>query len=341
MSSKPAYEELKSRCPGIPEETVRNHLDNLHEEYFHYFNVETVAEHLIKLNSLSPAQPVQTIVSAAGGGEVQCTVLAADYPSVFSLITGLLGARNFNIVSGSSFTYRKTPAKPGGRDFRYRRRTASRPVPMGEKRKIIDFFTGRINEEASLRVWQGELQALLKEVFSLLENDYSNGIVAAKRRVHEYVAEALSGRTISDQAILYPVDISIGETAERTNLSITSVDTPFFLYAVSTALGLHQVSIESVHIQTIDQKVVDEFEIVDLTGRPVTSERQLNQIKFSILFTKQFTYFLWKSPDPFQAILRFENILQDMMEHTEDMGQGKVPLRSNYTQRISAASRGK
>jgi [glutamine synthetase] adenylyltransferase / [glutamine synthetase]-adenylyl-L-tyrosine phosphorylase len=323
MKQKPDYSVVAAKCPGIPEETVKRHFESLHDEYFQYFDPNTVAEHIAKLHSLSADGPVKTIVRIRENGEIECTILAADYPSVFSLITGLLGVKNFNIISGSSFTYRQVRREPPSRYARYNGRTISMKVKLEKKRKIIDFFTGRIADAVSIRVWQAEFETLLGEVFRLLEAEGEKGIDAAKRKVHEYVAEALSERTLSDQAILFPVDISIGETTERTKLSITSVDTPFFLYAVSTALGLHRVSIESVHIQTIGKKAVDEFEIADLKGNSITSRRQLNQIKFSILFTKQFTYFLWKSPDPFRALLRFENILQDMAEHTEDMGQGK------------------
>lgn len=323
MDLKPDFKALQSKCPNLPEDSIHAHIEELSGDYFEYFDLDTAAEHLEKLYSLSEEEPVRTIVRSGGDGTVRCTVLAADYPSLFSIITGILGAKGFNIIAGSSFTYHKASTPPPSRSRHFKRHGISGPTPMTRRRKIVDDFTGKLDRRISIKAWQQEVEESLAEVMGLINRDAKEGIETAKKKVHEYVAEALSGRTISDQAILFPVQISIDEESEKTRLSITSVDTPFFLYAVSTALGLHKVSIESVHIQTIENSVVDRFEIVDLKGRPIENKRKLDQIKFSILFTKQFTYFLWKAPDPFRALLRFENILQDMVENTSDMGQEK------------------
>ena len=161
MNSKSLLEELIARCPGLPKEVVQNHLDSLHDEYFRFFSTETIAEHIIKLHTLTPEKPVKTLVHSENDGKVHCTVLAPDYPSVFSLITGLLGATHFDIVSGSSFTYRKSRTEQQVRTSPYKRRTSSKAAPTGQKRKIIDFFSGTISSEASLRAWQDEMQKLL------------------------------------------------------------------------------------------------------------------------------------------------------------------------------------
>lgn len=316
-------EDLKVKCPAVPEAVVKRHWNSLSDDYFRYFDVEDAAEHIRKIHSISSNKPVTTIVHPLENGELECTILAVDYPSVFSFITGLLSAKGFNIISGSSFTYKKTTPEIQKRSPGYKRRAPLSTVSIEKKRKIIDHFTGKIERFETVGMWQSELEEALQDVFRIIEASEKEGLNKAKRRVHEYVAEALSSEHISDRAILYPVEIEIDNSKERTKMAITSVDTPFFLYAVSTALGLHNISIESVYIQTIDTKVIDEFEIVDLKGKPITSSRELDQIKFSILFTKQFTYFLWRAPDPFQALLRFENILQDIAVTAPDMGRGK------------------
>ncbi len=323
MNRKPDWSTFQTKCPNVPEEIIRLHCDSLSAEYFSYFPTDTVGEHIRKLYTLSEKTPVQTIVRTLGKEKVECTVLAPDYPSVFSFITGLLSAKGFDIISGSSFTYMKQKPNPENKKHLYKRHSSGSNIPMQKRRKIIDYFTGTLSKHESLGVWQEEFKKSLLEIFHIIIEKGKYEVDAAKRRVHEYVAEALSMKHISNQVILYPVEIRIEHLKQRTKLSLTSVDTPFFLYAVSTALSLHRVSIESVQIQTIDTKVIDEFDIVDLKGNAITSSRQLDQIKFSILFTKQFTYFLWEAPDPFQALQRFEKIIQDMADNSPGIGQEK------------------
>jgi len=54
--------------------------------------------------------------------------------------------------------------------------------------------------------------------------------------------------------------------------------------------------------------VEDEIDLVDLRGRKIEDPELLNRVKFSVLLTKQFTYFLGAAPDPFTALSRFEQI---------------------------------
>ena len=118
--------------------------------------------------------------------------------------------------------------------------------------------------------------------------------------------------------MLYPVvlgDFEIGNTTTR--LLIEAEDTPFFLYTLSNALSLHDISIEQVRIKTRGNRVEDSIEFSDLSGNPVTDREKLNRIKISVLFTKQFTYFLSNSPDPYSALIRFEQIVKDIVAFPE------------------------
>jgi [glutamine synthetase] adenylyltransferase / [glutamine synthetase]-adenylyl-L-tyrosine phosphorylase len=322
MKNAPAFEELIGIVPGLDRRIVEFHLASLDESYFSFFSLKDIGRHVESLSKLSPEEPVQTLLNESPGGRVECTVLANDHPSVFSLITGLFAATGFNIQSGSIFTYakQKTPAEPRSG---YRR---GKPAvsPFWKRRKIIDFFTGTLEAAKSAHEWHTEIDALLPEVFHIVESGGRDALGQAKKRVNEIAADALSNIEISTQAILYPVNVDISEQEESaTRLTVTSEDTPFFLYTLSTALALHNVNIESVKIRTIGTKVIDDFELLDLRGRPLRDKRLLDQITFSILFTKQFTYFLWKAPDPYQALLRFENILQDLADNAQDMGREK------------------
>ena len=113
---------------------------------------------------------------------------------------------------------------------------------------------------------------------------------------------------------LYPVQMEIdNETSAWTRLKIISEDTPFFLYALSNALSLHNALIEHVRIRTIRGRVEDQIDLVDLEGRPITDPEILNRVKLSVLLTKQFTYFLGSAPAPYDALSRFEHLVEDIL----------------------------
>ena len=102
---KPSLARLCSLCPQTELELIREHLARLEERYFQYFSEDTVAEHLRVLGRLSSEQPVQTLVQPRERDRLEITVLAFDYPGEFSLITGVLAASGFNIISGEVYTY--------------------------------------------------------------------------------------------------------------------------------------------------------------------------------------------------------------------------------------------
>ena len=60
--------------------------------------------HVAALGRLSPLHPVEILLDPRRDETLDCTVLAFDYPSEFSLITGILAGMGFSIVSGEVFT---------------------------------------------------------------------------------------------------------------------------------------------------------------------------------------------------------------------------------------------
>ncbi|MCJ7593990.1 MAG: hypothetical protein MUO52_04365, partial [Desulfobacterales bacterium] len=114
--------------------------------------------------------------------------------------------------------------------------------------------------------------------------------------------------------LLYPVQLEIdNEDASFTRLKVTSEDTPTFLYALSTALSLHDISIEHVRIRTIRGRVEDQLDLVDSHGRKILDPHLLGRVRLSVLLTKQFTTFLGRAPDPLAALSRFEHLLEEML----------------------------
>ncbi|TFG64542.1 MAG: glutamate-ammonia-ligase adenylyltransferase, partial [Spirochaetales bacterium] len=282
--------------PEVPEDDFfLSHLAALPDNYFDNFTPLEIAEHARILKSLGASVPCDTLVSEKPDGFIECTVFAFDKPGVFSLIVGLLSAAGFTIHSGLSFTYAKQARE------------------LKEKRRIIDRFTGSLKSGTAVPAWQDTFTEKLKSILSLSQVPGPEGLEKAKQRINEEVVAGLPENAAAEN-ILYPIQISIEQTPDnKTRLFITSEDTPFFLYSLSSALALHNISIETVRITTNGSRVEDEFEITDLTGEAVTDPVTLNQLRVSVIFTKQFTYFLSKAPDPYSALVRFESIIQNVL----------------------------
>ena len=241
---------------------------------------------------------------AAGGepGALVCTVLAFDHLGAFSLIAGVLSAMGFNILSGDIFTW-APPDERTPRDGALRRK------------RIIDQLTVTGAGAAEDETWLERLSATLAGIFAALEQG-GEAAARARQTVNEMAAEKLADLKLEAQGVLYPVRIELGfdgSPVARTRMRVKAQDTPFFLYAFSTALSLQDVSIESVIIRTEQGRIEDELELVDGAGRPITDQSRLDGIKLSVLLTKQFTSFLGSASDPLAALLRFEQLVKDIV----------------------------
>jgi len=321
MDNLPEMKEIEALCPDIPREFIENHVSSLAEDYFTTFSREEIQTHLRGLFSINPGQPVQVHFSTSPNGMISCTVLAHDYPGVFSIITGLLSASGFDIHSGRIFTYiRKEKQQARDTSRGQQKKYGYRRHSLQEKpkdRKIIDLFTGYLMRTADSRTWQKELKKNLEDLFSLAAMKGDKGIDEAREKVTSMVVSALDRTEIDPKKSLYPLhidDVDIGD--DTTRISVIGEDTPFFLYALSNALSLHDISIEKVQIKTDGTRIEDKIEFTDLKGNPVADAEKINSIKLSILMTKQFTFFLNSAPDPSSAFRRFENLIQEIEKTT-------------------------
>lgn len=290
--AKPTAGELKHICPQVPHEFLEHYLGAFEQRYYQRFDRAVLAEHARILSSLSDEQVSTLIVEQLSENTVQATIVGFNYTGIFSAITGLLAATGLDIVSGEIFTSAAT---------------------ADDHRFIVDLFTGTLTDAAHIAEWRKECGALLEEVAALYHSGDEESLKTAKSRVYERVALALS-EVSEPTSFLYPVELAVDESSARfTRLRVVSEDTPFFLFTLSNALAQHDVSIEHVRINTLDNRVEDEIDFVDAHGEPINDPQALNQIKFSVLVTKQFTYFLGNAPDPYSALRRFESIASEIL----------------------------
>jgi glutamate-ammonia-ligase adenylyltransferase len=295
------------------EEKLRaDHMARLGERYSRIFSEKDVERHLAALGRLSPLHPVEILLDPRRDGTLDCTVLAFDYPSEFSLITGILAGMGFSIVSGEVFTDEGIPQTVAKRKRRDQE-------DLGKRRRIIDHFSGVADTSLPLETWSDELGSRMEAAILLLEKGDEPSITEAKQQVNELVVRRLTPLYQGSYPKAYPVEIQVDDHAGAfTRLRVISEDTPAFLYALSNALSLHDVSIEHVRIRTIHGRVEDEIDLVDLRGRKIKDLELINRVKFSVLLTKQFTYFLGAAPDPFTALSRFEQIVRDAVQKKKE-----------------------
>ncbi len=292
-------EHILSRLPEVDQRIVEEHLRRLDERYFARFSEEEIVSHLAALAALSGTQPVRILVSEGEAGRLVCTILAFDHQGAFSLIAGVLSAMGFDINSGDIFTW-GPPDTRSPRDLSLRRR------------RIIDEFAGTVSP-AGDEAWLERLSATLTQIFTALETGGDAG-ARCRQVVNEMTAAKIADLKLDARGVLYPVRIEVDPPkGPRTHMRVKTQDTPFFLYTFSTALSLQDVSIEHVTIRTEGGRIEDEFEFVDGTGQPISDAARLDAIKLSVLLTKQFTSFLGSASDPLAALLRFEQLVRDVV----------------------------
>jgi glutamate-ammonia-ligase adenylyltransferase len=299
-------EAVSSLLPELEPGRVEEHLSGLGRRYLERFTAGEAAEHLRALARLSPERPVESIVFGDPETGLRCTVLAFDYPSEFSYITGVLSSMGFDILEGDVFTF--GPAAKG----REAGRTGTSRRP--ERRKILDSFAGTVRRELWSDDWAQAFAERLERVVLILERGGTDSQARTKRAVAELAASALEDIGPPDRSVLYPVMIEVADTSpDLVRVRVESEDTPFFLFAFSAALSLQGVSIERVTIRTQGSRIEDVFEFADASGGAIDDPARIDRIKLSVLLTKQFTSFLGRAGDPRAAILRFEDLVAEAL----------------------------
>ena len=81
-----------------------------------------------------------------------------------------------------------------------------------------------------------------------------------------------------------------------------------------------------MRIRTFHGRVEDRLDLTDLKGEKIDDRETIDRIKYSVLLTKQFTYFLAKSPDPYTAVSRFEVIIKDIV---------RQPFREEWSRHLT------
>lgn len=237
-------------------------------------------------------------------------VTGQDRPGLFSLVSGLLGACGFEIRSGEVTTTGTSPARIVDR--------FDVDAPRGQ----------HSNADASFDRFS--------RLLSKLDEQLGASDQAARRLVAEEVAARLSAHQIAvTPGVLLPIELTIEPGDTTTRVVVTGADTPFFLYSMSTAIALLDLSIVRVAIETPDGQVRDTLEITDRRGRAVTDERTLGLLRMSVAIAKQFTFHLDSAPDPFAALDRFHLFVQNIADSPDGPALQEALLEPDYQRELA------
>ena len=256
----PPLESILAACPGLDERFAREHLSRLDESYFGRFGADDICRHIGCISRLTHEHCVEILVTHRTGS-ADITVLSFDFPSVFSIITGILASSGFNIQHGDVFTYSayNYSKQPQPRTLQRRPPVANPMV----RRRIIDYFSGVPDPLMSPEDWKRRVTRDLEDMIGLLEHGGAESALKAKRRINEMVAGRLSSLHSDTDPVLHPVSIEVDNTGAHTHLRVTARDTPAFLYSLSNALSLAGTTIEGVTIRTREGRVEDTIDVAD------------------------------------------------------------------------------
>lgn len=257
---------------------------SLPRRYFDAFTALEVEAHAAAFDALTGETPLRVAHWGASDGALVFTICARDAPGLFSYLTGVIGARGLSIDSGDIFTTSSGIA--------------------------IDRFVGhRSGATAPDDRWIAALEA---ELTALLRPLWQRPPDSARVRadVIELVAEAQAARGPSGGETLLPIEIEIDDGDGLTRVAVESQDTPFFLYSLSSALALQDLSIRHVDIATTVDRIRDVFHVTTAEGNPVSADPDRRRLQLSILVTKQFSHALDSAPDPRHAFTRFEELVR-------------------------------
>ncbi len=315
------------QSPDLPDILIQDHLERMEPAYFERYTPEVVRGHLLMLQKLGKDNLAEVTAEPLGVDEWSITVVAFDYMAEISTISGLFASNGISVMGGDVYTYATRPNPPSPRSgpprsrSRHRRRP-SRPQFSGDMtspgmlnlRKIVDIFHVRSVPQSvpDWKAFEGELE----EALNLIKN---HGGSEARTRINLQVVDYLRRSTGTTPTLLYPVRITVDNdtSPDTTQLLILGQDTPAFLYALSTALSLRNVSIIGLKIDTLEDEVRDLVTVTDRNGHKITDPHRLHELQFVVALIKQFTHLLIQAPNPAKALDHFNQMIDQVLTNVK------------------------
>ncbi len=258
-----------------------------------------IEEHLNALTHLKK-NPFLCATQSKTPGIVEITLIAYDFQGFFSIATGALAVSGLNIDSARGFTYTSKPED----------------VPT-------DFYLDKPKAFNWFQVYTEQSTETIQELISLHLHDFlalyhKSGMVAVRHRVNTLVGQFITTAESTNTPIVAPLDISIDFDESNTYLKVLGQDTPFFIYTLSYALNLLQLTIKSVVLCTKHNTVDDLIIFTDTLNRAITQQNELQKIKVSVALIKQFFTYLPQASDYSSSIQHFYSFLKNYLQDDQN-----------------------
>ncbi|MEA2063256.1 MAG: TIM barrel protein, partial [Gemmatimonadota bacterium] len=323
-----------SLCRKASPDLIEQHLARMDQEYLGRYSDQEVAAHLDALAGLGTERRCLLKERRLERNLWELTVVAYDYPSLFSLVAGSLASAGISIEQGEVWTWAEAEpqddAKAAGkirrelmrrRSFSSRRgskRVGETAADLMRKKKIVDVFTLRCPDKTPPD-WR-RFEDYLNWLIDMLEQDR---LAEARDEVSRNVVGYLSRHQDDLPRKLLPVEVNVDNnlSGRYTLMDITAEDTAAFLYLFTNALAMRAVDIHSLTINTLRGRVEDRFFITDRRGRKISGKRRIDELKFIVTLVKQFSHLLVRSPDPTMALSNFERLVERIYEDRQGTGR--------------------
>ncbi|MFN8534404.1 MAG: hypothetical protein U0556_12765 [Dehalococcoidia bacterium] len=274
-----------------------------------YLSVPGRETHPELLAAVDQPGDVALRVDRGPSGRWTVAVCMADALGALSILAGLFTSYRLDIVRADIFTVRGwTASAPTGR--RRWPRPGSRP--MRGLRRLLDVFEVRDDRGLAEDVWD-RFEADLRRLVALLATEHWED---ARAEIIDQVSQVFR-EAAPRNAPQSPVAIDVSNEPLFTRITVRSTDNVGFLFAFTNALAGITVNIERATIRTDQGDVVDTFWVTDVSGRSISHEGELRELRIATALIKQFTDLLPHSPDPGQALHQFTALIQQMLSRPQ------------------------
>ncbi|HVS16084.1 MAG TPA: DUF294 nucleotidyltransferase-like domain-containing protein [Thermoanaerobaculia bacterium] len=275
--------------------------------YRRAFDAADVARHEEMAAQLSERRHAVVAITPIGESSHRVELVGHDALGSLSILCGLLYVYGFTILDGQVFTSRSDEGAAGAGDR-----------ISGGYRRIVDVFHVRSTRD---QVSREELDRFAEELVELIDRLHEGGHAEIQTELAKRISLGISpaGGARTEAQTLLPIDIRVDNERSpvHTVLEIEALDTVGFLYELTNALALSEISVELMEVRTSGQRARDTLWVTDARGGKIVDEAQVHRLRVATVLTKHFTHLLPTSADPERALLHFRQFLGDLFRRKD------------------------
>ena len=305
-------------APGAPAATAEPVPERIvmPAPYRHAFGPEDLARHERMAAQLDDRRHAVVELRPIADSRYRVEMVGHDALGSLSILCGLLYVYGFTILDGQVFT---SEAEPTERDPSTERARATAGARAASRRRIVDVFHVRPTAE---HVSHEDVERFERELVTFIDRLHEGGHREVQAELAKRISLGLSppgGAARGETHTLLPIDIRVDNqrSAAHTVLEIEAPDTVGFLYELTNALALSEVSVELMEVRTSGRRARDTLWVTDARGGKILDEAQVRRLRVATVLTKHFTHLLPSSADPERALLHFRQFLGDLFRRPD------------------------